>query len=169
MVAAVHLLVKNAGCKIDQDRLPVDKWKSGLAIFATSVGTRRMKAQKPQRRRTARTTKAALPPLRSRGRTIGNRRLQLATSQQLAPLEEPYTVIPILLRTLRQCNNAWVHYEIVASRDEEIFFHIGVDRPLWQRSPRIVQLYREVLVQHLLKLLRGAKSANSQGDWCRCV
>jgi hypothetical protein len=75
----------------------------------------------------------------------------------------------MLLRTLRQCNNAWVHYEIVASRDEEIFFHIGVDRPLWQRSPRIVQLYREVLARHLVKLLRGAKPANSQGDWCRCV
>ena len=130
MVAAVHLAVKNAGCKIDQDRLPIDKWKSGLAIFATSIGTRRMKAQIPQRRRTAGTTKAALPPLRSCGRMIGNRRLQLATSQQLVPLEEPYTVIAMLLRMLWQRNNARVHYEILASRDAEIFFHIEIDRPL---------------------------------------
>jgi hypothetical protein len=61
---------------------------------------------------------------------IGNRRLQLATSQQLVPLEEPHTVIAMLLRMLRQRNNARVHYEIVASRDAEIFSHVGIDRLL---------------------------------------
>ena len=48
MVGAVHLAVKNAGGKIDQDRLRVDKWKAGLAILATGIGARRMTAQVPQ-------------------------------------------------------------------------------------------------------------------------
>jgi len=56
---------------------------------------------------------------------IGNRRLQLATSQQLVPLEEPYTVIAMLLRMLRQRNNARVHYEIVHREMQKFFFISG--------------------------------------------
>jgi hypothetical protein len=52
-------------------------WKPGLAIFASGVGARRMKAHIPQRGCTARTTKATLPPLRSCGRTLGNGKIPI--------------------------------------------------------------------------------------------
>jgi uncharacterized protein YqeY len=55
---------------------------------------------------------------------IGNRRLQLATSQQLVPLEN-HTVIAMLLRMLRQRNNARVHYEIVHREMQKFFFISG--------------------------------------------